>query len=629
MPRLAASAARIALLPPEVLIERACHPRRWDPHRPPGRQPGPTGPQSCVMSRNALVASGNAAVMPGNASVSSPSHAETTVRPMADLFQDYPFGRAWDEMFSGPGVIRPAYESVHAALQTLSAADLKARADIMGRTFLDQGITFALGGGERPFPLGLIPRIVPAQEWKGGQTGVPQGVKALEAFLADCYGRGRIFDDGVVPRRLVTTSPHFHRQVAGMDGQDGARIVISGVDLIRDEHGAFRVLEDNVRVPSGVSYVLENRQAVSQVLSEAGGDQQIRSVAEYPGRLLAALRAVSPANVNDPTVVVLTPGVYNSAYFEHTLLAREMGVELVEGRDLICRNNRVFLHTTSSEMPVNVIYRRVDDEFLDPMQFRADSLLGSPGLINAARAGNLTIANAVGNGIADDKLVYTYVPDIIRYYLNEEPILLNVDTYRMEVPDHREYALEHLAELVLKPVDGSGGKGIVIGSRADSLTLAKARATILDNPRGWIAQREIALSTVPTLIGDKMRPRHVDLRPFAVNNGNSVWVLPGGLTRVALPEGELVVNSSQGGGSKDTWVLGGLAEVAPEPAADATQVMKAIGPNDLVFDSPLSPMEGTEGFRLQQGQQQQGGAQAAENNSPEHSQTQSSTSTRE
>jgi uncharacterized circularly permuted ATP-grasp superfamily protein len=490
---------------------------------------------------------------------------------MADLFQDYPFGRAWDEMFSSAGVIRPAYESVHAALQTLSAGELKARADIMGRTFLDQGITFALGGVERPFPLDLIPRIVTAQEWQAVQTGVPQRVRALEAFLADCYGPGRIFDDGVVPRRLVTTSPHFHRQVAGMSGQDGARIVVSGVDLVRDEQGDFRVLEDNVRVPSGVSYVLENRQAVSQVLSEAGGDQQIRSVAEYPGRLLAALRAVSPRNVSDPTVVVLTPGVYNSAYFEHTLLAREMGVELVEGRDLICRNNRVYVRTTAGEMPVHVIYRRLDDEFLDPMQFRMDSMLGSPGLLNAARVGNLTIANAVGNGIADDKLIYTYVPDIIRYYLREEPILLNVDTYRMEEPEHLGYALEHLAELVIKPVDGSGGKGIVIGSQADAATLSRARQAILENPRGWIAQREIALSTVPTLIGDKMRPRHVDLRPFAVNDGNSVWVLPGGLTRVALPEGELVVNSSQGGGSKDTWVLAAVGEPIVEPIQSQAQ----------------------------------------------------------
>ncbi len=565
------------------------------------------------------------------------SHVEPTVRPMADLFQDYPFGRAWDEMFSGPGVIRPAYESVHAALQTLSAADLKARADIMGRTFLDQGITFALGGVERPFPLDLIPRIVTAQEWKVVQTGVPQRVRALEAFLADCYGPGRIFADGVVPRRLVTTSPHFHRQVAGMDGQDGARIVISGVDLIRDEQGTFRVLEDNVRVPSGVSYVLENRQAVSQVLAEAGGDQQIRSVAEYPGRLLAALCAVAPSNINDPTVVVLTPGVYNSAYFEHTLLAREMGVELVEGRDLICRNNHVFVRTTAGEMPVHVIYRRLDDEFLDPMQFRLDSMLGSPGLINCARAGNLTIANAVGNGIADDKLVYTYVPDIIRYYLSEEPILLNVDTYRMEEPNHLAYALEHLAELVIKPVDGSGGKGIVIGSQADASTLSKARQAILENPRGWIAQREIALSTVPTLIGDKMRPRHVDLRPFAVNDGNSVWVLPGGLTRVALPEGELVVNSSQGGGSKDTWVLAGPRETATDLELQAQAPGQVIEP-ELVdpdqfqtqnfeegqfqqqgtwqnsssqstgaffFDPPVTPDDGNAGLRHQQGQQQQ------------------------
>ena len=360
--------------------------------------------------------------------------------------------------------------------------------------------------------------------------------------------------------------------------------------------------------------------------------------------MLAALRAVSPGNVNDPTVVVLTPGVYNSAYFEHTLLAREMGVELVEGRDLICRNNKVYVRTTAGEMPVHVIYRRLDDEFLDPMQFRLDSMLGSPGLINAARAGNLTIANAVGNGIADDKLVYTYVPDIIRYYLSEEPILLNVDTYRMEEPDHLQYALEHLAELVIKPVDGSGGKGIVIGSQADSSTLSKARQAILENPRGWIAQREIALSTVPTLIGDKMRPRHVDLRPFAVNDGNSVWVLPGGLTRVALPEGELVVNSSQGGGSKDTWVIAatedpteradpirdqaqapgqarGAAAVVPDQfqSADGQSQSQSQGQNQFTpawedspaqstgaffFDPPVLP-DDTTGLRHQQGQQQQ------------------------
>ncbi|RIJ77360.1 circularly permuted type 2 ATP-grasp protein [Nakamurella silvestris] len=517
---------------------------------------------------------------------------------MADLFENYPSGRAWDEMFDADGKTRPSYETVFAAIRTLEADDLKGRAEILGRTFLNQGITFALGGVERPFPLDLIPRIITAAEWRVVELGVAQRVRALEKFLADAYGPGQIFRDGVVPRRLLTTSEHFKRQVFGMSAQDGARIVISGVDLIRDEEGTFRVLEDNVRIPSGVSYVLENRQAVSQILPEAIGDQVVRPVEDYPARMLAALRAVAPWGVADPTVVVLTPGVYNSAYFEHTLLAREMGVELVEGRDLICRNNQVFVRTTAREMPVHVIYRRVDDDFLDPVQFRGDSLLGSPGLVNAARAGNVTLANAVGNGIADDKLIYTYVPDIIRYYLAEEPIIPNVDTYRLEETDAREYALAHLAELVVKPVDGSGGKGIVIGSQADAKTLATARDAILENPRGWIAQREVALSTVPTLIGDKLRPRHVDLRPFAVNDGNKVWVLPGGLTRVALPEGELVVNSSQGGGSKDTWVLdAGSAPLEPVVIQPSTKFQP---------DLPLSGPDSGGSFRAQQGQQQQG-----------------------
>ncbi len=530
----------------------------------------------------------------------SPQQGGPTVPSMADMFEEYPFGKAWDEMFASPGQTREAYEHVHAALTKLHASDLKSRAEILGRSFLDQGITFALGGVERPFPLDLIPRIITATEWQAVEMGVSQRVRALEHFLADAYGPGRIFDDGVVPKRLLTTSPHFQRQVAGMSAQDGARIVLSGVDLIRDENGVFRVLEDNVRIPSGVSYVLENRQAVVELMTEAIGDQIVRPVSDFPAKLHAALRAVAPWNVSDPTVVVLTPGVYNSAYFEHTLLAREMGVELVEGRDLICRNNQVFVRTTASEMPVHVIYRRVDDEFLDPVQFRADSLLGCPGLLNSARAGNVTLANAVGNGIADDKLVYTYVPDIIRYYLAEEPIIPNVDTYRMEEKDHREFALDHLAELVIKPVDGSGGKGIVIGSQADPKTLRAAREAILENPRGWIAQREVALSTVPTLIGDKMRPRHVDLRPFAVNNRDSVWVLPGGLTRVALPEGELVVNSSQGGGSKDTWVL----EETREGAALAPVVAE---PSKKFRAEPILA-EPTQSFayRAQQGQQQQG-----------------------
>ena len=350
------------------------------------------------------------------------------------------------------------------------------------------------------------------------------------------------------------------------------RIHVAGIDLIRDAGGDFRVLEDNVRVPSGVSYVMTNRRAISAALSEAFTGHRIRPVGAYPRRLLNALRASAPAGVDDPTVVVLTPGVYNGAYFEHALLARTMGIELVEGRDLVCQRGRVMMRTTSGLEQVHVIYRRVDDEFLDPVHFRADSMLGCPGLMNAARAGNVTIANAVGNGVADDKLVYTYLPDLIRYYLGEEPVLANVDTWRLGEDAHREEVLDRLDELVLKPVDGSGGKGIVIGPSASAAELEVLRRKVLEDPRAWIAQPVVQLSTVPTLFEDGMRPRHVDLRPFAVNDGHKVWVLPGGLTRVALPEGELIVNSSRGGGSKDTWVLAGGRAVAPAPAAPAPEV---------------------------------------------------------
>jgi uncharacterized circularly permuted ATP-grasp superfamily protein len=324
------------------------------------------------------------------------------------------------------------------------------------------------------------------------------------------------------------------------------------------------VLEDNVRVPSGVSYVLENRRAMAKGLPEAFGQQHIRPVEEYPRRLLSALRKTAPAGVDDPTVVVLTPGVFNSAYFEHTLLAGLMGVELVEGRDLICRGNRVYMRTTAGEQRVDVIYKRIDDDFLDPLQFRSDSMLGCPGLVNAARAGGVTIANAVGNGVADDKLVYSYVPDLIRYYLHEEPIIANVDTFRLEEKEAREHVLDRLDELVVKPVDGSGGKGLVIGPDASKDELDALRKRVIADPRGWIAQPVLQLSTVPTLSGDKFGPRHVDLRPFAVNDGDDVWVLPGGLTRVALKEGSLIVNSSQGGGSKDTWVLANSPELPAE-----------------------------------------------------------------
>ncbi|HEX3611713.1 MAG TPA: circularly permuted type 2 ATP-grasp protein [Sporichthyaceae bacterium] len=485
---------------------------------------------------------------------------------MADLLEDYPFGAAWDEMFAGRGEPRAAMVGVHQAVRALAPEELRARADSLAQGFLDRGVTFALGGEERPFPLDIVPRVITAAEWDVLSRGVSQRVRALEAFLADVYDRGEVFADGVIPRRLIVTSAHFHREAADIIPANGVRVLVSGIDVIRDEAGEFRVLEDNIRTPSGVSYVIENRRAMTHGLPEAFSSHRIMPVSDYPQRLLAAARAAAPEGTADAEVVVLTPGVYNSAYFEHALLARLMGVELVEGRDLVCRRNRVYMRTTTGERRVDVIYRRIDDDFLDPLHFRADSSIGCPGLLNAARDGGVTICNAVGNGIADDKLVYSYVPDLVRYYLNEQPILANVETYRLDEPETLEWALDHLAELVLKPVDASGGKGIVIGPVADSATLEVLRLKVRSDPRGWIAQQVVSLSTVPTLVGDNLRPRHVDLRPFAVNDGTDVYVLPGGLTRVALPEGQLVVNSSQGGGSKDTWVLAGSdSNGAPPP----------------------------------------------------------------
>lgn len=478
---------------------------------------------------------------------------------MADLFEGYPTeaaaAAAWDEVFEAANTPREVYAALHDALQPLSSADLAARKAALDRAFRDAGITFNLFGEERPFPLDLVPRLLSGDEWDVMERGVIQRVRTLEAFLADVYGPAEVLADGVVPRHLVLSSSHFHRAAHGIDPPNGVRAHVSGIDLVRDEQGRFRVLEDNVRVPSGVSYVIENRRAMTRVFPELFATHRVCPVADYATHLLHALRAAAPPEIADPTVVVLTPGVYNSAYFEHALLARQMGVELVEGRDLSVRDNQVTMRTTEGEQPVHVIYRRVDDDWLDPLHFRPESMVGCAGLLNAARAGRVTVANAVGNGVADDKLMYTYVPDLIRYYLGEEPVLANVDTYRLEDPDARAYVLDNLDSLVVKPVDGSGGKGIVIGPQASDAELAALRARVEADPRGWIAQPVVRLSTSPTLAGDRLAPRHVDLRPFAVNDGSRIWVLPGGLTRVALPRGSLVVNSSQGGGSKDTWVL--------------------------------------------------------------------------
>jgi len=526
---------------------------------------------------------------------------------MAELFDGYRVTSAWDEMLAAAEQPRRPYRSVHRTLRRLTGADLAGRADALARTYLNQGVTFDFAGEERPFPLDVVPRVISAEEWTDVEAGVKQRVRALEAFLADAYGRREAVKAGIVPWKVISSASGFHRVAVGLNPANGVRIHVAGVDLIRDEEGRFRVLEDNVRVPSGVSYVLANRRAMTTVFPESFATHRIRPVGEYPRRLLAARRAAAPRGVSDPTVVVLTPGIYNSAYFEHTLLARTMGVELVEGRDLVCSGGRVRMRTTSGEQRVDVIYRRVDDDFLDPVQFRADSQLGCPGLVNAARAGYVTIANAIGNGAADDKLIYSYIPALMRFYLGEEPILPNVETYRLDEPEHLAEALSRMDELVFKPVDGAGGKGLVIGPRATREVLDALRERITHDPRGWIAQPMVMLSTVPTLIDGQLRPRHVDLRPFAVNDGDEVFVLPGGLTRVALPEGELVVNSSQGGGSKDTWVLSGMTTDIHELRHVATTAAQA---PVRVVAMPLpdpGPDEGEMQHQQQQQQQQQQG----------------------
>jgi len=558
---------------------------------------------------------------------------------MADLFDGYGATAtkgagtpAWDEMFATPGSARNSYREIHAALAQMTQDELRGRTEALGASYLAQGVTFDFAGEERPFPLDAVPRVIDQAEWVQVEAGIKQRVRALEAFLADIYGAQNAVKDGVIPARLVTSSSHFHREAAGIDPANGVRIQVSGIDLIRDEQGAWRVLEDNVRVPSGVSYVISNRRVMAQTLPELFVSMRVRPVGDYPHKLLHALRASAPAGVEDPNVVVLTPGVYNSAYFEHTLLARLMGVELVEGRDLFCSGGKVWMRTTAGPTRVDVIYRRVDDEFLDPLQFRADSMLGSPGLMLAARLGNVTIANAVGNGVADDKLVYTYLPELTKYYLGEEAILPNVQTWRLEDPGALEEVLDRLDELVVKPVDGSGGKGLVIGPAASKDELAELKGRLLRDPRGWIAQPVVQLSTIPTLVDDGMRPRHADLRPFAVNDGKDIWVLPGGLTRVALPEGELVVNSSQGGGSKDTWVVGqdplqvsrhsiqGL--VAGQAAA--TESISIITPEMLrAHEQDHGPKDRPLGHGQQEQQQQQG--PVLERTQDHHADTQVST----
>jgi uncharacterized circularly permuted ATP-grasp superfamily protein len=516
-----------------------------------------------------------------------------------DLFEGYKLDSAWDEMFEAPERPRPESFELYDALRSLSPAEFEERCAERDRSLRDRGITFALSGEELPFPLDPVPRLIDAGEWATIEAGVIQRVRALEMFLEDLYSDAEVIRDRVVPRHLIVTSKHFQRAATGIESPNKVRIHVAGIDLIRDPKGAFRVLEDNVRTPSGSSYVVENRRTMARIFPELFASRRIRPVDNYSQRLLFALRAAAPRNAStDLTVVVLTPGVHNSAYFEHSFLARLMGVELVEGRDLVCRHNIVYMRTTSGERRVDVVYRRVDDDFLDPVQFRPESLIGCAGIVNAARAGNVTIANAVGNGVADDKLIYTYLPVLIRYYLGEFPLLSNVDTYRLEDPDQLEAAIARLDSLVVKPVDGSGGYGLVVGPTATEVELEAITKQMRASPRDWIAQEFVELSTVPSKDGDRLSPRHVDLRPFAVNDGSAIWVAPGGLTRVALRAGSSVVNSSQGGGSKDTWVL--AAAAAPIAPSDLFE-----GSPPIAAQLPFAAQEPEPGPRFGASQQQQ------------------------
>ncbi len=464
----------------------------------------------------------------------------------------------WDEMFTFDGV-RDRYANVFATLQQLPVEVLNQKDRQAADFFMNQGITFTVyadnKGIERIFPFDIIPRILNRSEWQHISDGIKQRLKALNLFLKDIYGAQQIIRDGKIPAKLIATCPHFLKEVVGVKVPHDIYVHIAGIDLIRGADGVFYVLEDNLRTPSGVSYMLENREVTKRIFPEMLNANRVRMVHKYPLELNNILASLSPRATDQPNVVILTPGIYNSAYYEHTFLARQMGIPLVEGRDLVVDNHKVYMKTTSGLQQVDVVYRRIDDDFIDPLVFRPESVLGVPGIMSAYRKGNVALVNAVGNGVADDKAVYAYVPEMIKYYLNEEPILPNVPTYRMEIDEEREHVLANLDTMVVKQTNQSGGYGMVMGNKATDEELAECRKSILENPRNYIAQPIIRLSTVPCLIDGKLVPRHVDLRPYALCGPSGMEIVPGGLTRVALREGSLVVNSSQGGGSKDTWVL--------------------------------------------------------------------------
>lgn len=482
------------------------------------------------------------------------------VRAEAARVFDYDTGGFWDEVFSDPGVVRPHYRRLADALSTLRPADVERRQRAADLSFQARGITFAVNQGpegvEKIMPFDLVPRIITPDEWRTIEHGLEQRVRALNLFLDDIYHDARILRQGVVPADMVLGSRGYRREMRGMDVPLGVYTHVVGSDLVRDNSGEFYVLEDNLRTPSGVSYVVENRRVLKRVWSSIFHGYDVRPVEGYAQDLLDVLRAVAPPDAEgDPNVVLLTPGVYNSAYFEHAFLAKGMGIQMVEGSDLFVDDGLVYMRSTHGPQRVHVIYRRVDDDFLDPLAFRSDSILGVPGLLASYRMGRVTLVNGPGAGVADDKAIYAYVPTIIRYYLDEDPILPTIKTYVGTLLEDLQYILEHIADLVVKSVNESGGYGMLVGPHATRAEHEEFRERVRAEPRSYIAQPTLALSRHPCWVDDHFEGRHVDLRPFLLF-GRDVKVSPGGLTRVAMRRGSLVVNSSQGGGGKDTWVLG-------------------------------------------------------------------------
>ncbi len=467
-------------------------------------------------------------------------------------------GGIFDEMFDHGGQPRDHYAGIHERFATMSPDEIGRRQKNADMAFMNQGITFTVygrsEGTEKIMPYDLVPRVITGREWATLEAGLTQRITAINLLLKDLYHDAKILRDGIIPKELVLSCKNFRREMRGLRVPKDIYVSIAGSDLIRTETGEYAVLEDNLRVPSGVSYMLANRAVMKRTLPRMFADYGVRPIDHYPQALHSTLQSMCPTLTADPSVVVLTPGVYNSAYFEHTFLARQMGVELVEGRDLLVHDSVVYTRTTGGLRRVDVIYSRVDDEFIDPLTFRADSMLGVPGLFNAYRAGNVALANAIGTGIADDKAMYAYMPAVIKYYLDQDPIIPNIETYLLDDPAQRQHVLENLDKLVVKAVAEAGGYGMLIGPHATIEERAKFADAIRANPRNYIAQPTLSLSRAPCFLDGRVEPRHIDLRPYILY-GDKVTIIPGGLTRVALKKGSLVVNSSQGGGSKDTWVL--------------------------------------------------------------------------